>query len=286
MRRAMPGVRGPGCGMVRGRLGVRGARRGSRARPAAGEDHLPGEQDEHDQRGDGGEQHEAASPVHRRRSRSHGMKHVGVHGSRWRRSPRSRRAGSACNDALAMPADLADTVSAWYDRAARDLPWRTPGTGAWPVLVSEVMLQQTPVARVLPAWQAWLQRWPTPAALAAAAPGEAVRMWGKLGYPRRALRLHACARAIVDRFGGEVPGRRAALLESLPGIGELHRPCRRGVRLRRAAPGRRHQRPAGRRPRRRRPGRAGAALDGPRPRRRRRACCPASGPPPPAPASR
>jgi len=113
---------------------------------------------------------------------------------------------------------LVDTVTDWYARAARDLPWRSPDTPAWAVLVSEIMLQQTPVARVLPAYHAWLARWPTPAALAADSPGEAVRMWGKLGYPRRALRLHECAQAIVTRFGGHVPSD-IAELESLPGIG-------------------------------------------------------------------
>ncbi|HEY8300784.1 MAG TPA: A/G-specific adenine glycosylase [Jatrophihabitans sp.] len=113
---------------------------------------------------------------------------------------------------------LSATVRAWYDTAARDLPWRVRGVGAWPVLVSEVMLQQTPVNRVLPAWTAWLERWPTPAALAADSPGEAVRMWGKLGYPRRALRLVECARAIVDRHGGNVPSD-VGELERLPGIG-------------------------------------------------------------------
>lgn len=113
---------------------------------------------------------------------------------------------------------LPDAVRTWYDKAARDLPWRAPGVGAWPVLVSEVMLQQTPVGRVLPAWTAWLQRWPTPADLAADSPGEAVRMWGKLGYPRRALRLVECARQIVARHGGTVPSD-VAELERLPGIG-------------------------------------------------------------------
>jgi len=106
----------------------------------------------------------------------------------------------------------------WYARTARDLPWRRPGTTPWAVLVSEVMLQQTPVTRVLPAYASWLSRWPTPAALAADSPGEAVRAWGKLGYPRRALRLHACATALVSRFGGEVPSSVEALLE-LPGVG-------------------------------------------------------------------
>jgi A/G-specific adenine glycosylase len=114
--------------------------------------------------------------------------------------------------------DAASLVCDWYADAARELPWRAAHVGAWPVLVSEVMLQQTPVARVLPAWTAWLQRWPTPAALADDSAGEAVRMWGKLGYPRRALRLHECARAIVARHGGVVPAE-VDELERLPGIG-------------------------------------------------------------------
>jgi A/G-specific adenine glycosylase len=107
----------------------------------------------------------------------------------------------------------------WYARAARDLPWRRPGTSPYAVLVSEVMLQQTPVARVVPAYEAWLARWPSPAALAADSPGEAVRMWGRLGYPRRALRLHEAARACVDRYGGELPATVPELL-SLPGVGD------------------------------------------------------------------
>ena len=114
---------------------------------------------------------------------------------------------------------LADTVTAWYDGAARDLPWRRPGTGAWAVLVSEVMLQQTPVARVLAPYETWLERWPTPAALAADEPGEAVRMWGRLGYPRRALRLHAAAVEVVARHAGELP-RTVPELLALPGIGD------------------------------------------------------------------
>jgi A/G-specific adenine glycosylase len=113
---------------------------------------------------------------------------------------------------------LTDPVLEWYEHAARDLPWRAPGVGAWAVLVSEIMLQQTPVARVEPVYQAWLARWPTPTALAAEPAGEAVRMWGRLGYPRRALRLHGCATAVRDRFAGQVPSDVAALLE-LPGIG-------------------------------------------------------------------
>jgi A/G-specific adenine glycosylase len=86
------------------------------------------------------------------------------------------------------------------------------------VLVSEVMLQQTPVARVLPAYEAWLARWPTPPALAAASPADAVRQWDRLGYPRRALRLHAAARVISELHGGEVPRSIDALL-ALPGVG-------------------------------------------------------------------
>ena len=87
------------------------------------------------------------------------------------------------------------------------------------MLVSEVMLQQTPVARVVPAWTAWMARWPQPADLAAEAPGEAVRQWDRLGYPRRALNLHAAAVAIVDRHGGRVPEADVDL-RALPGVGE------------------------------------------------------------------
>ena len=113
---------------------------------------------------------------------------------------------------------LAEELSTWYAAAQRDLPWRRAGTSAWAVLVSEVMLQQTPVARVIPAYGAWLERWPTPAALAADAPGEAVRMWGRLGYPRRALRLHAAAVMVVAEHDGELP-RTVAQLLTLPGVG-------------------------------------------------------------------
>ncbi len=86
-------------------------------------------------------------------------------------------------------------------------------------MVSEFMLQQTPVARVVEPWQQWLERWPTPSALAAAEPGEAVRAWGRLGYPRRALRLHQAAQRIVSHHGGEVPAEPTAL-RALPGVGE------------------------------------------------------------------
>jgi len=117
-----------------------------------------------------------------------------------------------------MTDDLVTPVLRWYAAHARDLPWRRPGASPWSVLVSEFMLQQTPVARVLPAHEAWLARWPAPASLAAAAPGDAVRQWGRLGYPRRALRLHATARVLTDQYAGEVPAS-APDLAGLPGVG-------------------------------------------------------------------
>ncbi|HLL65899.1 MAG TPA: A/G-specific adenine glycosylase [Micromonosporaceae bacterium] len=115
-------------------------------------------------------------------------------------------------------ASLAETVISWYDEHARDLPWRRPEVSPWGVLVSEFMLQQTQVSRVEPVWHAWMARWPTAAALAESPSGEAIRAWGRLGYPRRALRLHECAVQIVARHGGAVPSDLAALL-ALPGIG-------------------------------------------------------------------
>ena len=117
-----------------------------------------------------------------------------------------------------MSTTYAEPVLAWYARHARDLPWRAPGATAWSVLVSEIMLQQTPVARVLPEYLRWMARWPTPAALAAEPAGEAIRQWGRLGYPRRALRLHETAAILTTRHGGMVPADLDALL-ALPGIG-------------------------------------------------------------------
>ncbi|NII70543.1 A/G-specific adenine glycosylase [Microbacterium ulmi] len=117
-----------------------------------------------------------------------------------------------------MP-DLATPLIAWYRESARDLPWRREGFGAWGVLVSELMLQQTPVARVVPHLEAWLERWPTPAALATDAPADAVRQWANLGYPRRALWLHRAAVEIRDRHAGIVPRDVDALL-ALTGIGD------------------------------------------------------------------
>ncbi|MEU9598282.1 A/G-specific adenine glycosylase [Streptomyces sp. NPDC048109] len=123
------------------------------------------------------------------------------------------------SDPAASGVPLHAPVIDWFDEHARDLPWRRPEAGAWGVMVSEFMLQQTPVSRVLPVYEQWLARWPRPADLAAEAPGEAVRAWGRLGYPRRALRLHGAAAAITERHGGDVPADHAQLL-ALPGIGE------------------------------------------------------------------
>lgn len=106
----------------------------------------------------------------------------------------------------------------WFAAEARDLPWRSPECSPWGVLVSEIMLQQTPVVRVLPVWEEWLRRWPEPADLAREPAGEAVRSWGRLGYPRRALRLHAAAVAIGQDHGGQVPADYLKLLD-LPGVG-------------------------------------------------------------------
>ncbi|MCP2262267.1 A/G-specific DNA-adenine glycosylase [Streptoalloteichus tenebrarius] len=119
---------------------------------------------------------------------------------------------------MTSPALDPDVLVAWFDASARDLPWRRPECTPWGVLVSEVMLQQTPVARVEPVWHEWMARWPTPSALAAASQAEVLRAWGKLGYPRRALRLHAAATAIAEEHGDVVPSDVETLL-ALPGIG-------------------------------------------------------------------
>ena len=115
--------------------------------------------------------------------------------------------------------DLLEPILEWYDDHARELPWRGTAASAWSVMVSEFMLQQTPVKRVLPVHEAWLEAWPTPADLAAQPTGEAVRAWGRLGYPRRALRLHAAATAVVADHGGVVPADYDDLIK-LPGVGD------------------------------------------------------------------
>jgi A/G-specific adenine glycosylase len=114
--------------------------------------------------------------------------------------------------------DLIAQLVDWYARSARELPWRRDDASPWAVLVSEIMLAQTPVARVVPVYEAWLSRWPSAADLAAETAAEAVRMWGKLGYPRRALRLHECAQILVAEHGGQVPHDIDTLLR-LPGVG-------------------------------------------------------------------
>ncbi|WP_245717575.1 A/G-specific adenine glycosylase [Nocardia jejuensis] len=111
-----------------------------------------------------------------------------------------------------------DVLIEWYRETARDLPWRRPGVSAWQILMSEIMLQQTPVVRVEPIWREWVARWPVPSAMAAAPQGEVLRAWGKLGYPRRALRLHECAQVLAREHGDEVPADVDVLL-GLPGIG-------------------------------------------------------------------
>lgn len=121
-------------------------------------------------------------------------------------------------DIAEAPQDLGSRIADWYVAGHRDLPWRRPGFTPWGTLVSEFMLQQTPVARVIPALERWLTRWPTPADLARVPPGEAVRAWERLGYPRRALALHSAATVIADRHDNEVPAEVDALL-TLPGVG-------------------------------------------------------------------
>ncbi len=108
-------------------------------------------------------------------------------------------------------------ITDWFKKNKRDLPWRK--SGAWGVLVSEIMLQQTPVQRVLPIYNEWMKRWPTPADLAGSTPAEVITAWGRLGYPRRALRLHECAKVITNELDGVIPNDETQL-RKLPGIGE------------------------------------------------------------------
>lgn len=114
---------------------------------------------------------------------------------------------------------LVEELVTWFRSNARPLPWRVNHPGPWGILVVEVMSQQTPIPRVQPIWQNWMERWPTPGALAQATPAEVIRAWGRLGYPRRALHLHQTATRIVDDHEGAVPDSLEALL-ALPGVGE------------------------------------------------------------------
>ena len=109
-------------------------------------------------------------------------------------------------------------LASWFETSKRDLPWRQPDAGPWGVLVSEIMLQQTPVNRVLPVWEEWMARWPDPAALASSTVADAVTAWGRLGYPRRAKRLHDIAVVLVEQHHGHVPQGLEELL-ALPGVG-------------------------------------------------------------------
>jgi A/G-specific adenine glycosylase len=117
-----------------------------------------------------------------------------------------------------ITATLHRRINDWFTDHGRDLPWRAADCSPWGILVSEIMLQQTPVSRVLPVWTDWLDRWPAPRDLAAAPAAEVLRAWGRLGYPRRALRLQAAAAAIAASPDGEVP-RTAGELLALPGVG-------------------------------------------------------------------
>lgn len=117
------------------------------------------------------------------------------------------------------PAVITTAIGNWYLENARDLPWRDPTLSAWDILLSEIMAQQTQVARVVPIWQRWRQLWPTPADLADAPTSLVLTEWSNLGYPRRALRLQECARIVTTQYDGQVPRTYAELI-ALPGIGE------------------------------------------------------------------
>ncbi len=122
--------------------------------------------------------------------------------------------------ALTQQAQQAYTqLAAWWEVNARDLPWRFGRTSPWGVLVSEVMSQQTPMTRVVPYWTVWMTTWPDAAALADATTAEVVTAWGRLGYPRRALRLRECAYAIANDYSNELPCTYDELV-ALPGIGD------------------------------------------------------------------
>lgn len=110
-------------------------------------------------------------------------------------------------------------LAAWWETNARDLPWRFGRTTPWGVLVSEVMSQQTQMSRVVPYWTDWMRVWPDAAALANASTAEVITAWGRLGYPRRALRLQECARVVRDDYNNELP-RTYDELVGLPGVGD------------------------------------------------------------------
>ncbi|QOL35334.1 A/G-specific adenine glycosylase [Bifidobacterium lemurum] len=137
----------------------------------------------------------------------------------------NERAASCVGDdgaertAVAAAPRIAKRLAAWWEANARDLPWRFGRATPWGVLVSEVMSQQTQMSRVVPYWQAWMELWPDASALAGASTAEVITMWGRLGYPRRALRLQECAQAVSERYADELP-RTYERLVALPGIGD------------------------------------------------------------------
>ena len=110
-------------------------------------------------------------------------------------------------------------LGAWWEANARDLPWRFGRATPWGVLVSEVMSQQTQMSRVVPYWTDWMERWPDTRALAEAPKAEVITAWGRLGYPRRALRLQECARVVAEDYADKLP-RTYDELTALPGIGD------------------------------------------------------------------
>ncbi|NMN02318.1 A/G-specific adenine glycosylase [Bifidobacterium panos] len=114
---------------------------------------------------------------------------------------------------------VALALAAWWEANARDLPWRFGRATPWGILVSEVMSQQTQMSRVVPYWTAWMAKWPDARALAGAPKAEVITAWGRLGYPRRALRLQECAQVVTNRYDDELP-RTYDELVALPGVGD------------------------------------------------------------------
>lgn len=125
----------------------------------------------------------------------------------------------AISQSIAMARMVREPLGQWWDANARDLPWRFGRTDAWGILVSEVMSQQTQMGRVVPYWTAWMRCWPSPVQLASASTADVVTAWGRLGYPKRALRLQACARVVVDDYDNQLP-KTYKELTSLPGVGD------------------------------------------------------------------
>ena len=118
---------------------------------------------------------------------------------------------------LKTPHEIVEPLLSWGLPQLRDLPWRN-SRDRWSVLVSEVMLQQTQVSRVVPKYQEFIASYPTPAVCAAAPLADLLRLWNGLGYPRRCKNLHDAAKTVVDQHDGRVPGTLDDLL-GLPGVG-------------------------------------------------------------------